>query len=657
MWCRVLCRHHVACFASELLNEQQVTPLLAVILLSAQTVDTVHIDEVTKVARSTKRAMVSLSADSIVMGATNFQNISDVLKLQPSVAVKDYGGIGGMKTISVRSFGSQHTQISIDCIPQANAQTGAIDLGVFPLNTTKELNLSIIDNADMLLPARSVAAASLLNIQGADIVANSDYAAAFCEYGEFGTIRPYVSINKHISSDDALFVSASLDRTEGDYTFELKNADTTTSHKRQNGDARQVRLQADYQHVGNVGMKSKIYYYDANRGLPRATTYYNLISHERLTDRNLIAQTSVNKHVGVFALSAFARYNYLLEEYKNPDALGSSLAEAKYAQNEVFAGFAAMTSPINSLIVSAAADIANSRLCSEQVEGSPMRNHLNAVLRAKYVYNNLLATASLIATTYHDKNAETRHRLNAAASLAYAPFEWLNVHTAYKKSERLPSFNDLYYSGVGSRSLLPEQATQFDVGTQISTRTKLVTTSFSADYYHNNITDKIVAIPTKNIFVWSMMNVGKVEIDGVDMSLDANCHISNDINIRASANSSYQHSIDVTDRSSNTYGHQIAYIPRIAYGGMLLASIRWFSATYALQRQGKRYVLNQNTTENRLEGFTDQSVSVMYANGCKSIKYQIALTCRNVADAQYEVVKNFPMPGRSFAASVKITYK
>ena len=633
------------------------TPLLAIILFTTQAVDTVHIDEVTKVAQSHQRRHAGISVDSAFMHTANFQNISDVLKLQPSVAVKDYGGMGGMKTISVRSFGSQHTQISIDGIPQANAQTGTLDLGIFPINTTKELNLSIVNSNEMLLPARSVAAASLLNIQSADIINNDDYATAFCEVGQFRTYRPYIVVNKHINSNNAVFASASPDKTEGDYDFELTNGTSRTSHKRQNGDSRQLRLQVDYEHVGAAKTKSKIYYYDAERGLPRATTYYNLISHERLADRNFIAQTSVGKQLNVVMLRAFARYNYSQECYKNPDALGSALAEAKYTQNETFAGFSAMFSPVNSLIISAAADLSNSKLNSEQVAGSPMRNHVTAAIRAKYVYNNLLATVSLTEMAYHDKGAATRNKLGHAASVAYTPARWLNLHADYKKSERLPSFNDLYYNSIGNRNLASEKASQFALGTKIEHGNERVMASFSADYYHNEITDKIVAIPTKNIFVWSMMNVGKVKIDGLDLHLDAKYRFTDDINLRITANSSYQHSVDVTDKQSDTYGHQVAYIPRIAYGGMAVASMRWFSASYTLQRQGKRYVLNQNSSENRLEGFMDQSVSLSYTNKCKVVDYIFSLTCRNIADENYEVVKNFPMPGRSFAASVKLTYK
>ena len=43
-------------------------------------------------------------------------NVSDVLKTFAGLVIRDYGGVGGMKTVSMRGFGSQHTAVSYDGI-------------------------------------------------------------------------------------------------------------------------------------------------------------------------------------------------------------------------------------------------------------------------------------------------------------------------------------------------------------------------------------------------------------------------------------------------------------------------------------------------------------------------------------------------------------
>jgi hypothetical protein len=61
----------------------------------------------------------------------NVLQVSDAVKFFSGVNVKDYGGIGGLKTVSVRSLGAAHTSVSYNGIPLSDAQTGQIDIGNF----------------------------------------------------------------------------------------------------------------------------------------------------------------------------------------------------------------------------------------------------------------------------------------------------------------------------------------------------------------------------------------------------------------------------------------------------------------------------------------------------------------------------------------------
>lgn len=79
-------------------------------------------------------------------------------------------------------------------------------------------------------------------------------------------------------------------------------------------------------------------------------------------------------------------------------------------------------------------------------------------------------------------------------------------------------FNDLYYQEVGNSKLKPENARQYNIGLTYSRNvcTFLPYLSATVDAYYNKVTDKIIAYPTKNLAVWSMRNLGSVEIKGID---------------------------------------------------------------------------------------------------------------------------------------------
>ena len=62
-------------------------------------------------------------------------SIADALKYFAGVQIKDYGGLGGLKTINVRSLGAQHVGIYIDGVRVTNAQNGTVDPGqIFPVD-------------------------------------------------------------------------------------------------------------------------------------------------------------------------------------------------------------------------------------------------------------------------------------------------------------------------------------------------------------------------------------------------------------------------------------------------------------------------------------------------------------------------------------------
>lgn len=66
-------------------------------------------------------------------------SVADALRYFAGVQLKDYGGVGGIKTINIRSMGSQHVGIYYDGVELGNAQNGQIDLGQLSLDNIQEI--------------------------------------------------------------------------------------------------------------------------------------------------------------------------------------------------------------------------------------------------------------------------------------------------------------------------------------------------------------------------------------------------------------------------------------------------------------------------------------------------------------------------------------
>ena len=87
-------------------------------------------------------------------------SIADALKYMAGVQVKDYGGLGGQKTVNVRSMGSQHVGVYIDGVRVTNAQNGTVDLGKYSLSTLESVSLFNANKTELLMMASEYASAS-----------------------------------------------------------------------------------------------------------------------------------------------------------------------------------------------------------------------------------------------------------------------------------------------------------------------------------------------------------------------------------------------------------------------------------------------------------------------------------------------------------------
>lgn len=89
-------------------------------------------------------------------------SIADALRYFSGVQIKDYGGIGGLKTVNIRSLGSQHVGVFYDGIQISNAQNGTVDLGKFSMDNMEVLSVYNGQKSDIFQSARDYASAAAL---------------------------------------------------------------------------------------------------------------------------------------------------------------------------------------------------------------------------------------------------------------------------------------------------------------------------------------------------------------------------------------------------------------------------------------------------------------------------------------------------------------
>ena len=91
--------------------------------LCAQNQDTAKVEQLDQMyvvgsakPSSTKQSVPIQTMDKKAFEKLGVQDLYEAVRTFSGVSIKDYGGIGGVKTVSIRNMGSQHTAVCYDGI-------------------------------------------------------------------------------------------------------------------------------------------------------------------------------------------------------------------------------------------------------------------------------------------------------------------------------------------------------------------------------------------------------------------------------------------------------------------------------------------------------------------------------------------------------------
>lgn len=662
--------------------------LSATLFAQQQKVDTTHTYSIPEITVSDiyQTREVRSSAPLQVLSKDALKNlhalqVSDAVKHFAGVTVKDYGGIGGLKTVSIRSLGAQHTAVGYDGITVTDCQTGQIDIGRFSLDNVDQLSLSNGQSDNIFQPARFFASAGILNIQTLTPRfkegKRTNISATF-KTGSWGLVNPSVLIEQQLTPKWTVTANGEWMSSDGQYPYTLHYGNTaddlTSREKRKNTDVQTFRAEAGL--YGNFSDKEqwrlKAYYFQSSRGLPKATTLYNDYSAQHLWDKNTFVQSQYKKEFSrqwVFQTSA--KWNWSYQRYLDPDTKNSlGKTENSYYQQEYYLSASVLYRLLSNLSFSLSTDGSINTMDTNLANfAQPTRYSWLTAFAGKYVNDWLTISASALATIINEDvkeggSAGNHRKLTPYVSASFKPFrnEEFRIRAFYKDIFRLPSFNDLYYQEVGNTKLKPENAKQYNIGLTYSKNvcSFLPYLSATVDAYYNKVTDKIIAYPTKNLAIWSMRNLGSVDIKGIDVTGNLSLQPWEKIRINLSGNYTYQRALDVTapdsSKDKSTYKHQIAYTPRVSASGQAGIETPWINMSYSFLYSGKRYTVGQNIAANRLDSYSDHSISASRDFQIRKVTSSLSVEVLNLMDKNYEIVRYFPMPGRSVRATLKIIY-
>lgn len=614
--------------------------------------------------------------DMLSMGITD---MADALHRLPGITLRDYGGAGGMKTVSVRGFGAKHTGVSYDGVMLSECQSGEIDLSRYSLDNVEGLSLTIGDNDDIFIPARQSSTPAVLNIETLRMRTDDTrpHLTAQVKQGSFGLISPFVRYEQNLSNRFAFSLVGEYTYADNDYPYSIQNGNETVSDRRSNSRMNSWHGELNFLYQTNrvSRLSGKLYYYDNDRQLPGQVHYYTNLSGEALRDRNAFGQLLYQtRWDDKLSLKWLAKYNWAESVYRDRMMQGG-VNDASYWQREVYSSAVLLYTPDERWAMDYSMDYAFNNLNGSSwrtLVGKPYRHTMLQSATAKYQSRRLKVIVRLLlslylngqsempATTRQDvqqNSADNMQRLSPSLSVSYKLLadQDLYVRASYKNIFRSPTFNESYYYHYGSTNLKPESTDQLNVGVTytapLSRRNMLTVT---LDGYYNHVKDMIVAVP-QNMFVWTCVNLDKVRSYGLDATMRASRQVAEGHQVAVAGSYSYQRVEDRNNPDATTYGYQVAYMPR--HQGSLSVSYEnpWVNVSLHGTSVSSRWPNNNHYEGTLIAGYTDCGATLWRQFRWHRYQLEARFDLKNVFDKHYEIVANYPMPGRNY--QISINYK
>ena len=443
-----------------------------------------------------------------------FNTISELLSLSPGVVVRDFGGYGQLKTLSIRGSSNDQVVILMDGVRLNSPIGGGVDLSTIPIDFIDTLEI-VRGGASAL--AGSDAIGGVVNIVTKKT--DKEFTSVSATYGSFQTFKANISRADNIGNL-GYFLSFTHAQSEGDFDFETING------------FEQERINNEYRSESFFGklvyelndwelIFLNDFYYD-DKGVPGLGEFQEPNSNQ--TDiRNLTALKIIKDEFLIptlnFETIIFNRFDRL--EFENPDpTLGIPIDTLSDSYSFGITSRLEWLAPREQIITFATE--LRAEILKDDDFNNPERINWSLFLgdEISFLYNFITLQPVIrfdLFKTYADNN-ETDAELSPKLGFIFSPLRFITLKSNIGRSFRVPNFGELFFPEQGfiggNPDLEPETSIDFDIGLVLSHPRF----SFEINYFRNDIDDLIlfVFVSAQRI---EPRNVGDVKQQGIETSL------------------------------------------------------------------------------------------------------------------------------------------
>ncbi len=573
-------------------------------------------------------------------------DISNALQTAPGVYIKSYGGLGGLKTVSVRGTTSQQTLVMIDGMRINSAQSGTTDIGSISPAITDHIEIAR-GGASAVFGGNAIGGA--INIRTSEISQNAlRFRTSFGAFGE-RTLSAEMERNYDASG---LLASIDYRHSDGDYSFNINNFGNRETRRRENSVYDNYNAFVKYStNLWGGRFGANLLAEVSDRGVPGAVVQGHIENTTaRMQDKDITSISKWNGRWGFadLAFGSVLKISNSLYNSKEGFGLMSDFTN-RQAQLHSSAAFAWRDVLIRLVAEGEFADLRGNML-QKTVGDYAKRSLFTPAADLKYSMRlvagfSATAECGVRLSAYSDNSPEWSPMAGFVLTHSSIPAV---LRAEYSSNFRPPSFNEMYYLNYGTSGLRPERSRTYNLGLASELFRGIVA---EVDVYRIDTKDQIVSVQ-KSILLTSALNLDNTLTRGIEIAVRG--AIIDSIAV-LSLSYTRQEALDQSDRSE-TYGRQLVYCPEEIVSASISGAFGRLSYGVQAFHASHRFATPDNDYYSMLPAYTLADAFVAWSQRILGAALQFKFEINNIFNENYSVILNYPMPLRSWRIGIRADF-
>jgi outer membrane cobalamin receptor len=579
------------------------------------------------------------------------QNLGYLLEHETPAMVKSYGGPGSLVSLSLHGTGSNHTQVSWNGFPLNSPTTGQADLSLIPAAFMQSVEL--INGASGALFGSGTFGGSVNMGNKPDW--NNRLAVEYSLHtGSFGSLGNLLTVRSG-GRTAQYHLGVISNQSESDYTYrDIYRYKSPLVKSVHNSYKSFGIIQNLYLNLGSGNyLEAGMWYQQKTKEIPplmgsykesnarqRDSTFRSYISYKRATEKSLLIIRSAWFSDLIAYTDKFSRSDPGYSVYSRIST-GRFMNEASYRYylNSSFTLGTGVTYNYLS---------GNSNNYGERIT----EQEIGIFGNLKFQKGNWIVNAGIRKEFYEMINPQLQY----SGGLRFRVSDRLILRSSVSSKFRKPTFNEKYWIPGGNVQLNPERGWGGELsGEWLMAGNKeswWIETCLTAYYQHVDnwiqwvVRDSLTPVEYK-----------KVNGKGLEIRLNGGFP-TGAFKLTGSMMYGYNRSFitETYDHNDLFVGNQLMYVPVHLGRVNLQADYRGFVAGGCGMYSGMRETVETADEALRMPAY---ALMDLYAGVSRDIRtFQVGLYFRtdNVFNTQYQAIRSYPMPGRSFLFTLTVGF-